>query len=128
MLHHAILAYPDWPVWDEMVGMGRRVIRHYQHDERIDVHVAAPDHPAARGVTPWTITDETYLLHNPGPDSQVILTTDHPDSMRSLCWARGYRNARVFCYQSGHGRQAYVDPLFRTVLRNGIFWAVNSSM
>jgi uncharacterized protein len=122
LLHHAILAYPDWPVWDEMVGMQKRVISKYSHDERIPVQVAQPGHPIVQGVTPWTIVDETYVLHDPGPDSQVLLTTDHPECMRSLAWTRTYRNARVFCYESGHDHQAYEDANFQAVLANGIHW------
>lgn len=127
MLHHAILAYPDWPVWDEMVGMQKRVITQYQHDDPITVKLAAPEHPILRGVTPWTIVDETYVLHDPGPDSQALLVTDHPASMRMLAWARTYRNARVFCYQSGHDHQAFEDPNFRAVLGQGIIWAAGGA-
>jgi hypothetical protein len=123
MLHHAILAYPDWPVFDEIMGMEKRVITEYQHDEHIPVDVALPEHPIVKGVSPWTIIDETYVLHNPGSDSQVLLTTTHPACMHSLAWARAYRNARVFCYQSGHDYQAYEDPNFKAVLLNGIRWA-----
>ena len=123
MLHHAILAYPDWMKWDEMVGMQRRVITQYSHDERISVQIAAPEHPILQGVTPWMIVDETYVLHNPGADSQVLLTTDHPACMRSLAWTRTYQNARVFCYESGHDHQAWEDAYFRKVLGNGIRWA-----
>lgn len=122
MLHHAILAYPDWRVWDDIVGMQRRVISQYQHDERIAVDVAVPTHPIVQGITPWTIIDETYVLHDPGSDSQVLLTTNHPACMHSLAWTRTYRNARVFCYESGHDHQAYEDASFRTVLANGIRW------
>lgn len=123
MLHHAILAYPDWPVFDQIMGMERRVITEYQHDEPIPVQIAAPGHPIVQGVTPWTIIDETYVLHDPGPDSQVLLTTTHPACMHSLAWVRTYRNSRVFCYQSGHDHQAYEDANFKTVLLNGIVWS-----
>jgi type 1 glutamine amidotransferase len=123
ILHHAIFAYPAWPVWDEIVGMQNRVVGKYSHDERIPVDVAMPGHPILQGIAPWIITDETYALHDPGPDSQVLLTTAHPECMHSLAWTRAYRNARVFCYQSGHDHQAYEDPSFQAVLRNGILWA-----
>lgn len=125
MLHHAILAYPDWAVWDEMVGMTGRVIKSYQHDERISVSLAQSDHPILRGSAPWTITDETYILHDPDESSQVLLTTDHPRCMHSLAWTRTYRNSRVFCYQSGHDHQTFEDAAFQNVLINGIRWVAN---
>ena len=37
-------------------------------------------------------------------------------------WARRYRNARVFCLQSGHDSRAYENPNFREVVRRGIVW------
>ena len=123
LLHHAILAYPDWPKWDEMAGMQRRVITQYSHDERIPVQIAAPEHPIVQGIQPWTIVDETYVLHDPGTDSHVLLTTDHPACMHTLAWARTYQNARVFCYESGHDHQAWEDASFQKVLGNGIRWA-----
>lgn len=125
MLHHAIFAYPNWPVWDEMVGMRNRVVGKYKHNERIPIEIASPGHPIVQGLTPWTITDETYVLHDPDPGSQVLLTTTHPNCMRSLAWTRGYRGARVFCYQSGHDHQAYEDKRFRSVLANGIRWVAH---
>lgn len=126
MLHHAILAYPEWPKWDAVVGMQRRVITKYSHDERIPVQVAAPEHPIVQGLAPWTIVDETYVLHDPGADSQVLLTTDHPACMRSLAWVRMYQNSRVFCYESGHDHQAWEDGCFQKVLGNGIRWVAGN--
>jgi hypothetical protein len=122
MLHHAILAYPAWPVWDELVGMTDRVISEYSHGEQIPVHVAQPEHPIVQGVAPWTITDETYVLHDPGPGNEIILTTDHPRCMKALAWVRTYRHGRVFCYQSGHDHLAFEDASFQAVLLNGIRW------
>jgi type 1 glutamine amidotransferase len=42
--------------------------------------------------------------------------------MKTIAWTRQYKNARVFCYQSGHDNQAYANPNFRKVVARGIHW------
>ena len=69
------------------------------------------------------MTDETYAIPDPEPDSHVLLTTDNPRSLRTLAWTRSYKKARVFVFASGHGKETYADPNFRTVLQRGIAWA-----
>ncbi|NJL30731.1 MAG: ThuA domain-containing protein [Phycisphaerales bacterium] len=127
VLHHSILAYPDWPVFDEMVGMHNRKIRKYKHDEQIAIDVANATHPIVQGMSPWTTIDETYTVHEPDPGNDILLTTKHPESMHSIAWTRSYRNSRVFCFQCGHDRKAYEDLNFRAVLQNGIHWVSQSS-
>lgn len=122
LLHHGIVAYPNWPIWDEIAGVTRRVNASFHFNQRIPVEIAAPEHPIVRGLLPWTISDETYVIPDFHPDGQVLLTTCYSPSWPILAWARTYRNARVFCYQSGHDKSTYIDPGFRSVLGNGIRW------
>ena len=44
------------------------------------------------------------------------------ESMKTLAWTRQYKNARVFCCQSGHDNQVFADSNFRTVIARGIQW------
>ena len=41
-----------------------------------------------------------------GGDNHILLTTDHPRSMRTLAWTRTFRHSRVFCLQPGDGERA----------------------
>ena len=68
------------------------------------------------------MVDETYSMASAGQDSHILLTTDHPESMRVLGWTRQFRKSRVFCFQSGHDNLTYVDPNFRKILLRGIQW------
>ena len=120
LLHHAILAYPDWPLWDELVGIGDRSFG-YHHDQSLRVELAA-QHPITRGVAAWEMIDETYTMADAAADSVVLLTTRHPKSMRTLAWTRSHKQARVFCFQSGHDNQTWQDRGFREVLGRGIHW------
>ncbi|GAA1882876.1 ThuA domain-containing protein [Asanoa iriomotensis] len=120
LLHHAILSYETWPFWDGVSGTrDRRFTYHPEQELRCAV---VGDHPITRGLGDFTVVDESYAMAEPAEDNDVLITTDHPRSLRALAWTRTYRNSRVFCYQSGHDDTTWRDPTFRTVLRRGIFW------
>ena len=123
VLHHAILAYWDWPFWSGIVGIPNRHLRGehgYHAGQQVRVHIADPAHPITRGLAPWMLVDETYEMDEPGADSQVLLTTDHPQSMRAVGWARGFKEARVFCLELGHDDRAFADERFREAVSRGL--------
>jgi type 1 glutamine amidotransferase len=62
-------------------------------------------------------------MDDAGEDAEALLTTDHPQSMRTLAWTRAYRSARVFCFASGHDNQTWANPSFREALARGMRWA-----
>lgn len=122
LLHHALVAYKEWGYWSELVGVGDRHIE-YHHDEPMRIAVADPVHPVTAGLTGWEMIDETYRMPEPDAVSRVLLTTDHPQSMRAIAWTHPFRQARLFCFQSGHDNQTWADPNFRAVLRRGLLWS-----
>ena len=107
-----ILMLPDGPDVEEVI-LGKDGI----------IEVANADHPITQGISDWDMTDETYTMRNAGPDSEVLLTAKHPKSMNTIAWTRSFRNCRVFCFQSGHDNETWVEPNFREVLRRGILWS-----
>ncbi|MXY94091.1 MAG: ThuA domain-containing protein [Caldilineaceae bacterium SB0664_bin_27] len=121
LLHHAILAYEQWPFWSDLVGISDRSFG-YDHEQELSVQIADPAHPITQGIDPWQMVDETYSMASASEDSHLLLTTDHPRSMRVLGWTRQFRNARVFCFQSGHDNLTYVDHNFRKTILRGIQW------
>ena len=135
LLHHAILAYPDWPIWDDMVGMTQRTIAGYSHDETLNIRVTDAAHPIMQGLDDWTMIDETYNMHNPEinnqeigygvSNNQVLLTVEHIDSMSTVAWTRRHRHSRVFCLQLGHDSQSWIDPNFQAALARGIRWCAD---
>jgi len=122
ILHHALLAYPDWPPWARLVGLQAPSWRVHM-DINLSIQVANPNHPITEGLNDWTMLDETYVVGEPDGDSEILLITEDPKSMRSIAWTRRYKNARVFCFQSGHDHNAYENPNFRRVISRGIQWA-----
>ena len=121
LLHHAILAYGQWPFWSELVGIPDRSFG-YDMKQELSVEIADPAHPITQGIEPWQMVDETYSMASADQDSHLLLTTDHPNSMRVLGWTRQFKNSRVFCYQSGHDNLTYVNPSFRKTILRGIQW------
>ena len=121
ILHHAILAFPKWEVWNRIVGISDRSFG-YDPDQVVQTAISLADHPITSGLQSWQMVDETYSMNDAGGDSQVILSTDHPKSMQVLGWTRQYKNSRVFCYQSGHDNQVFADDNFRRVMALGIDW------
>ena len=123
ILHHALLAYPNWPVWADVVGIENRKFDYY-HGETMNVYPTEVRHPIIAGLSPWTIVDETYDMADAGEGSEILLTTDHPKSLKTVAWTRSVGRSRVFCCELGHDHVAWEDPNFRTVVGRGIAWSV----
>lgn len=120
--HHGLVAFPHWHRWADLSGMEDRAFAAHV-GQTIQVEVADREHPITQGLSGWEMVDETYDMKGMPGGSQILLATDHPLSMKTIAWSRKAGQARVFCYQSGHDRQAYTNPSFRTVLARGIQWA-----
>jgi type 1 glutamine amidotransferase len=120
--HHGVVAFSRWQLWAELSGIEDRTFAAHK-GQTVQIDVVDARHPITRGLSGWAIVDETYSMSSAPRDSNVLLTTDHPLSMKAIAWTRQFGRARVFCYQSGHDREAYTNPNFRTVLARGIRWA-----
>jgi len=122
MLHHSLVAFPGWDIWDDIVGMADRSLTEYAHDQSIRYHIADADHPICAGLDDWTMIDETYLMPDAAGDNHVLITTGHPRSMTTLAWTHEYKMSRVFCLQAGHDQHTWNNANFRTLLAQGIHW------
>ena len=123
VLHHALLAYPEWSVWGEIVGIENRELLDYEHDETLQINVVDKTHPITQDLSDWVMVDETYLMANAGSGSQVLLKTRHEQSMETIAWVHQYKTNRVFCLQSGHDHQTWENTNFMAVLKQGIEWS-----
>ncbi|MCH8292295.1 ThuA domain-containing protein [Candidatus Poribacteria bacterium] len=122
ILHHAILAYPEWEIFSDICGIDDRSFG-YHMGQRIHVQVADKNHPITAGLDDWEMPDETYTMKDTDEGSHILLTVNHPKSMKVIGWTREYRNSHVFCFQSGHDNDTYSHPQFREVLSRGIRWS-----
>ncbi|MHB1356477.1 MAG: ThuA domain-containing protein [Anaerolineae bacterium] len=122
VLHHALLAFPNWPFWSEVVGIANRSFDYY-HGQQVLTQIANNDHPITQGLQDWEMTDETYRMDSAGSDSHILLTTQHPKSMRTLAWTRQFGQSRVFCYEGGHDKLTFDNATYQTVVERGILWS-----
>ena len=121
VLHHALLAYPNWRVWNDIVGMPDRSFDAHAGKSLL-VEIADATHPITRGLSAWDMNDETYTMTEPAGDNNVLLTVKHPQSMAAIAWSGEYKNSRVFCFQSGHDNQTWANAGFQEILHRGILW------
>jgi type 1 glutamine amidotransferase len=130
-VHHSIANFQDWPEYRNIIGAkyylkettenGVTYPRgEYIHDVDINVYVKDPEHPVTRGLSDFSVNDETYNNWIFDKGNHLLLTTDHPASNRQIAWARIYRNARVCFIQLGHGPRAYANPNYRALVRQAI--------
>jgi len=123
VLHHALLAYPEWSLWTDITGLPDRAFG-FHPEQQLHIEVADAGHAITKGLSAWDIGDETYTMAEP-TESHVLLTAEHEKSMRTIAWTRRHKNARVLCFQSGHDNVTWADKSFREVLRRGILWSAN---
>lgn len=121
MLHHSILAYPQWDVWSKYVGIENRAFGFHPY-ETIKVVPTDVSHPITDGVSAWEMVDETYTMDEPDDSCEVLLTVDHPKSMKAIAWTKTIDKTRVFSFQSGHDHITWDETSFRTILERGIQW------
>jgi len=130
-LHHSIAAFNNWPEYRKIIGAKYYLkdtiengVLHkrcqYKHGVNIKLHVADDSHPITRGISDFTILDETYKGSDFEPDNHILVTTDEPSSDRYICWVRNYSKARVCYIQSGHGDSAYTNKNFRKLVHRAI--------
>ena len=134
VLHHAIVAYPDWPDYERIIG-GRYTEPDpskpgtvteavgWRHDEIVPVVIVAKDHPITAGLKDFTIHDEIYWGYRVQPDVTPLITTTHPKSGKPLGWCRTEGKSRVVYLQLGHGPEAFNDTSYRKLLEQSIRWA-----
>jgi type 1 glutamine amidotransferase len=128
-------AYQQWPEFKKITGTKyylkeavedgvRRKAGSYKHDVDIAVHVSNKNHPITRGMSDFTIHDETYKNCWFDKNNRVLLTTDHATSDKTIGWVREYGKAKVCTIQLGHDSKAYGNGNYSRLVRRAILWTV----
>ena len=60
LLHHAILCYPQWDVWEDLSGIPTRGATGSAADQTLRIDPTDTDHPITSGLTSWDMIDEYY--------------------------------------------------------------------
>ena len=130
-LHHSFFAFPDWPFWDEVIGLQNRVSDpeagfEFHFDVEQQVEVVDPAHAILQGVDSFQTTDEGYHMPEEEAQGHRLLEVNHPKTMRSTAWTRKVQNSHVFCFQLGHDATGWSHKSFQKILLQGIIWTTHS--
>jgi len=129
-LHHTMGAFQAWPEYHKIIGTKYYLKETqenrgstYKHDIDMNVHIADVSHPITRGMSDFQIHDEGYKYCGFEKNNRVLLTTEHPDSDKTIAWTRKYGKANVCTIHLGHDSAAYANPNFRRLIARAIRWS-----
>ena len=133
-LHHSMGSFQDWSQYRKIIGGGYCLkpweedgVKHegstYKHDIDMNVHIADLKHPITRNISDFAINDEAYKGCGFEKDNRVLLTTDQPDSDKTIGWVRKHGKSNVCCIQLGHGSPGYTNQNYRTLVVRAVRWS-----
>lgn len=128
-LHHSLAGNQDWAEFSNIIG-GKYHNPHstvdssrystYSHDIEIAMSIPRRDHPVTRNMEDFILLDEGYNNIEVKDDVMVILKADHADCSDVTGWVNTYQNSRIVYLMQGHGKHAYSNENYRTLLKNSI--------
>jgi len=115
--------------WREMLGV---TSRHHEHQSNYVVRNVKPDHPAMKDFPEqWTTPkDELYIVNKIWPDTEVLAfsISEKTGENQPVIWTHKFGKGRVFGTTFGHSNETFEDPVFLTMVINGIVWAAQNQI
>lgn len=90
--------------------------------------ILKPSHPAMKGITEFTTTDETYVHQKLNPDIEVLMEREGNGKNEPYTWVRNEGKGRVFYTAYGHDDATWKNHNFLKMVRNGVLWAVGDEV
>jgi type 1 glutamine amidotransferase len=122
----------DWPLFDDEV-LGMDYQGHYSNKPPNDPPTLVKpladeaDHPILRGIPgdEFRVASHLYKNRDPAKSVTVLMTgrIEGRDVTEPVAWTHTYHGGRVF-YTSLGNPADFRAPQFRTLLTNGVFWAL----
>lgn len=129
-LHHHVCSNQKWPEYRECLGgiavfETNKIINGVEQplstfvdgqtlDIKVKPNTFFPE------VTDFTIIDEAYGKCYVDPKANILLTCNHSKSTEAVAWSWKYGKSTVLTLLLGHDAQAYNNPAFRTIIKDGI--------
>lgn len=88
----------------------------------IPVEIVDPEHPVTRGVRPFTLHDELYIMEH-WPDAYHLLAGTPAEGGQPIAWVREQGKGRVFYLSLGHNAHCFENVDYARLLRQGVQWA-----
>ena len=133
-LHHSIMSYQDWDEYEKILG-GRYLHEAemkdgelildtllWELDQNINVKIADKTHPVIKGISDFTVNDETYKNLRLGDSVHVLMTTDNPKNSKDIAWTNHYGNSKIVYIQLGHGNSIFENKNYQKLVHQAIEW------
>jgi hypothetical protein len=115
IVHSTLTAFPEWPLWRDIVGGGWTRGTTYHPDYGAGVVLARPGHPLTAGLDQLSILDERYTRLWVDGASEVFLEHEEEGKRHALGWTRTWGASLIVADALGHDAASY-DAEGRTLL------------
>lgn len=88
------------------------------------VNHVKPNHPAIKGVAPFTSWDESYIHMRHNPDKTILAVHEEDGRREPWTWVREHGEGRVFYTAWGHDERTWSNEGFHKLVEQGLRWAV----
>jgi len=133
-LHHALVSYQKWPVFEKMLG-GKYVEKSqdvpvneqstYEHDVWVYIRTAQ-NHPVTKGFEDLRFFDEVYGNFRVADDVVPLLKTTHPKSTPLIGWENTFNSSKIMYLQPGHDFRTFETEDYRKLLTRAIHYLAQS--
>jgi uncharacterized protein len=122
IVHSTLTAFPDWPLWHEIVGGGWTYGATYHPDYGPSIVLPRPHHPMTEGFDPFQIRDERYTQMWVDEASAVFLEHEEGGERHPLGWTRVWGTSSIVADALGHDGDAYRAPGRTDLLQRELDW------
>ena len=118
VMHAGLAGYEQTPGLRGLVGGA-----FLQHPDPCPVTVnPKEDHPLTTGSTPFTVTDEHYVVAVDEVQVDIFMTTVSEHGIQPGGWTRETGQGRVCVLTPSHHREGWLHPSFQTLVLNALRW------
>jgi uncharacterized protein len=130
-LHHSIVSYQHWDFYKNVLG-GQYILSansdsntsNYKHNVKFEAEIQNNTHPITLNLENFLLFDEIYGNVWISKMNQILISTNHPESMNPIVWCREITPlTRTVYIQPGHGPEVFSLPAYRKLLYQSIRWA-----
>lgn len=127
-LHHSLVSYQEWPLFEKIIG-GKYIEKRkgipseelsiYEHDIWVYAEPAG-NHPVTHGLGSMSFFDEIYGNYRISENVIPVLTTSNPKSEKVIGWENRFNNSVIIYLQPGHDYRTYENKDYRKLIRQAI--------
>lgn len=126
LAHSTLTAFPEWPLWREIVGGGWTYGTTFHPDYDDGVALGRPGHPLSAGLHQLPIRDERYTRLWVDEGSAVFLEHEEEGERHALGWTRSWGASRLVADALGHDAASYAAEGRSLLLERELDWLLGA--